>query len=63
MERGGTWDGTVKNLHFGWSPVYSFDDGSDGMKRLERLGAQLIPTEALNSFYELPERCVSLFDR
>lgn len=52
---GGTWDGTVKNLRFGWSPVYGFDDGSDGMKRLEQLGAQMITRDALQAFYDLPE--------
>ena len=28
LEKGGTWDGTAKNLHFGWSPVACFRDGS-----------------------------------
>ncbi|MDD7387865.1 MAG: DNA-processing protein DprA [Firmicutes bacterium] len=63
MERGGTWDGTVKNLRFGWSPVYGFDDGSEGMNYLALLGAQLIPPEALGSFFDLPECGLSLFDR
>ena len=36
---GGTWDGTVKNLRFGWSGVYCFDDGSEAAGLLTRMGA------------------------
>ena len=42
---GGTWDGTVKNLRHGWSPVFCCDDGSPAAIELEQLGATLI-TEA-----------------
>lgn len=39
LEKGGTWDGTVKNLRNGWSPVACFRDGSESARRLERMGA------------------------
>lgn len=39
LEKGGTWDGTVKNLRHGWSPVACFRDGSESARRLERMGA------------------------
>lgn len=60
--KGGTWDGTVKNLRFGWSPVACFDDGSPAMESLEQMGAFLIEPsvlEDLNDFYQ-PE--ITLFD-
>ncbi len=50
---GGTWDGTVKNLRNGWSPVYCFDDGSCGAKELEQLGATLITESQLCDFSAL----------
>jgi predicted Rossmann fold nucleotide-binding protein DprA/Smf involved in DNA uptake len=36
---GGTWDGTVRNLHHGWSPVCFFDDDTEGVQALEQMGA------------------------
>lgn len=53
---GGTWDGTVKNLRNGWSPVYGFDDGSDAMAELAQLGLERIGMEDLADFYSLPEK-------
>lgn len=52
--RGGTWDGTVKNLRFGWSAVACFRDGSDAMEQLSQMGAYLIGMEDLADF-SLPE--------
>ena len=54
LQKGGTWNGTVKNLHFGWSPVACFRDGSDASKALEQLGAYLIGMEDLKEFDSLP---------
>lgn len=60
--RGGTWDGTVKNLRSGWSEVACFDDGSEGSRELEALGATLVTAgdlkdmEALtvgNTFFDM----------
>ncbi len=47
LGRGGTWDGSVKNLRFGWSPVACFRDGSESAARLERMGAYLVGLEDL----------------
>lgn len=60
---GGTWDGTVKNLRSGWSSVYCFDDGSEAMEQLSQMGANLIGRGDLDSFYNLPEPELNLFDR
>lgn len=42
FKKGGTWDGTVKNLRHGWSPVYCFADESPACRELIALGAQPI---------------------
>lgn len=56
LQKGGTWDGTAKNLHFGWSPVACFRDGSAASKELEQMGAYLIGAEDLEDFSGLPEQ-------
>ena len=60
---GGTWDGTVKNLRAGWSGVYCFDDGSEGMERLITMGALPVGLDDLKDFSALPEKEKSFFDR
>ena len=62
LEKGGTWDGCVRNLRFGWSPVFCFNDGSDAMKRLEQMGAALIETHELHDLAALKSNVNSLFD-
>lgn len=59
---GGTWDGTVKNLRFGWSGVFCFDDGSPAVALLEQMGAELIGIDALAEFESLQTGEKSLFD-
>lgn len=56
LQKGGTWDGTVKNLHFGWSPVACFRDGSRASRELEQMGAYLISLEELEDFRVFPEQ-------
>ena len=56
LQKGGTWDGTARNLHFGWSPVACFRDGSAASRELEQMGAYLIGTEDLEDFGNLPEQ-------
>ncbi len=51
---GGTWDGTVKNLCQGWSGVYCFNDGSEGIQLLRQLGALAVGMADLQAFYDLP---------
>ena len=41
-QQGGTWDGSIKNLRFSWSPLFCFRDGSPASQLLQQMGAQLI---------------------
>ena len=61
LEKGGTWNGTVKNLRSGWSSVVCFQDGSEASRRLQDLGAWLIGIEDLKDMEIFSEH--SLFDR
>ena len=61
-QTGGTWDGTVKNLRFRWSPVRCFDDGSASMKLLEQMGAELVGFEQLSDLASLTAGERTLFD-
>lgn len=54
LRTGGTWDGSVKNLRFGWSPLYVFDDGSESAKLLEQMGAVKIGIDDLKDLQHLP---------
>ena len=63
LKMGGTWDGTVKNLRFGWSPVFVFDDGSESADLLCRMGACSVSTEDLKSIYDLSENQINFVDR
>ena len=63
LETGGTWDGTVKNLRFGWSPVFCFDDGSPAAARLHQMGAALTDTCSLSDLSALASEHPSLFDQ
>ena len=54
LRTGGTWDGSVKNLRFGWSPLYVFDDGSESADLLEQMGAVRIGFGDLNDLRNLP---------
>lgn len=61
--KGGTWDGTVKNLHHGWSSVACFRDGSKASLELEQMGAYLVGMEDLQDFGSLPEETENFLDR
>ena len=63
LQKGGTWDGTSRNLRFGWTPVRCFDDGSDAVRVLAQMGAVLIDTEDLENLPELANAEKNLFDR
>ena len=60
LEKGGTWDGTAKNLRFGWSPVACFRDGSEAARELEQMGAYGIDIKDLGDFDNLTAQ-TSLF--
>ena len=61
LYKGGTWDGTVKNLRYGWSTVACFRDGSEASKQLEQMGAYLIGVEELQDFSALAKMDIKLF--
>ena len=63
LKTGGTWDGTVKNLRFGWSPVFCYDDGSEAMNLLCQLGATSVDFDGLTSIYDLSQNQTNFFDR
>ena len=52
-QHGGTWDGTVKNLRFSWSPVFCFDDGSPAAQLLYQMGANPVTMEQLSDLNAL----------
>lgn len=61
-QTGGTWDGTVKNLRFHWSPVRCFDDGSPAVAMLAQMGAERIGWEQLSDIEALTTGERTLFD-
>ena len=63
LEKGGTWDGTVRNLRFGWSPVFSYDDDSEASCRLADQGAVLVRMEDLQDLSNLKSETISFFDQ
>ena len=60
--KGGTWDGTGKNLRNGWSPVFCFDDGSRGIRELLSMGAKPVGLWELQDISLLDPEEKSLFD-
>ena len=52
-QQGGTWDGSVKNLRFSWSPLFCFRDGTPAAELLHQMGAQLIDTDDLRDLSAL----------
>ncbi len=61
-QQGGTWDGTVKNLRFGYSPVYCFADRSPAQELLTQMGAQTVDMEQLTDFQALPKVEAGFFE-
>jgi len=60
-QMGGTWDGTVKNLRFGYSPVFVFDDHSPAQLQLCQMGATPVSMADLGDFSSLMPEQNSLF--
>lgn len=56
LGQGGSWDGTVKNLHQGWSPVACFADGSEAMARLMDQGAAPVSMAQLGDLRGFAQR-------
>lgn len=59
--KGGTWDGTSKNLRHGWSSVFCFEDGSEASRELIQMGAQPVGFEDLYEFDKLTESNINFF--
>ncbi len=60
--RGGTWDGTQKNLHHGWSPVFCFHDESQGCRELQQMGAVAIRPEGLSCIADLKSPVIDFLE-
>ena len=63
LEKGGTWDGTVKNLRHGWSSVACFRDGSEAFRELEQRGAYGVDVNDLDDLSALLFSEEGMFDR
>ena len=63
LEMGGTWDGTVKNLHNCYSPVFCFRDESPASLELEQMGAVLIENKDLQNISALQPNIMNFIDR
>lgn len=61
--KGGTWDGTVKNLKHGISPVFCFADGSQPVQQLCALGATEIDLQALEDLSALQSNTPNFIDQ
>ena len=61
-QTGGTWDGTVKNLRFGYSPVFCYADDSPAQHLLADMGAEPIRMEQLTNFKALRKAVAGLFE-
>lgn len=61
LQTGGTWDGSVKNLRFGWSPLFCFDDGRESTRLLAQMGAELISPAQLADLQNLSDAQCHLF--
>ena len=63
LQKGGTWDGTVKNLRHGWSSIACFRDGSEAMAELEQMGAFLVSMQDLSVLQSLSDSALGFLDR
>ena len=60
MGKGGSWDGSVNNLHNCWSPLYCFADGSEAA--LLQRGADPVSPEQLADLAALRASSLNFFD-
>ena len=63
LGKGGTWDGTRKNLRFGWSPVFCFQDGSEASRELACSGAVGVDMDALQNLGVLQSNRMCFIDQ
>lgn len=62
LGKGGTWDGTIKNLHHGYSPVYCYADSSAAAAELVQRGAMPVTMAQLGDFGALQKKQQNLFE-
>lgn len=62
-QTGGTWDGSVKNLRFGWSPLFVFQDHSPASQLLIQMGACGVNQQDLSDLKSLNPTMESFFDQ
>ena len=53
LGKGGTWEGILANLKYGWNPVCMFDDGSKAVAELRNRGVQSITIRTLRDLAAL----------
>lgn len=63
LMQGGSWDGAVKNLRFGWSSLHCFADRRESTIRLELMGADVIGIPQLQDLDTLHIASPTLFDK
>lgn len=63
LGKGGTWDGTTKNLQYGWSTVCCFRDGSDACRELSHRGAVPVTMLELNKLLDQQIQQMKIFDQ
>ena len=63
LGKGGTWDGTTRNLAHGWSDVFCFRDGSAACRELSQRGAVPVCLEELSTILTLQSNQPSFFDQ
>ena len=59
--RGGTWDGSQKNLRQGWSRVYCYFEDTEGIQALLQTGAECVDTLQLSDLSLLCSQEPNLF--
>ena len=60
-QTGGSWDGSVKNLRFGWSPLFCFADHTPATGLLTEMGATPVTMEQLADLEAIQPMEISLF--
>lgn len=60
--RGGTWSGSVQNLHNRWTTLCCFDDGTEAASQLIQMGAIAMNLGDLERLSDLSDHQLSLFN-
>jgi predicted Rossmann fold nucleotide-binding protein DprA/Smf involved in DNA uptake len=63
LRSGGSWDGSVRNLRHGWSPLCCFNDGSEATLELVQMGALPVSVGELGDIAALSRENISFFDQ